>query len=471
MAPRKRIRANTSQAKSVPEPRDDDGSNHSDQDNDDHSSDPEGGEATLRFYNTTFSTFRVSPLYVGKEPLSTARLETLSRRLRDTLVGDVVRGVQVALEPSDGTLGRTGALEKVEWRWRSVQSLLAIPSRKASSDQDNRAQRKKRALCLRLIYENVSFSALLLPSLDDATDDNDVGDNGPSWTWGNANTNQKDGDDDGSLGKKAFIHLPLLLTRMPTPLKSVITEFLSTNFDCRVSPLHIGTRTLIRSWERWVANVGHRSLTKDVALTLGFHIEQPADMANKGSQNASGANELPQGLRSIDVVIPADEVRRFLRAGNTRKRPAEGNEAEGFKQRERRRKLAGGRDEEGWAWRYDGTDGQPQQEGEVETIKQPFTEALARYLQQHLALDMFHPGVRVLRVTCDAFALSEGRVKVFAPSAKHLNPVISGDGDDNDDGAAGGGGAAVETFVRDLVRRAQGREWSSQALRLADLGL
>ncbi|KAI1267023.1 hypothetical protein F5Y18DRAFT_381245 [Xylariaceae sp. FL1019] len=395
MAPRKRGRPRPEQEpEQEPETEvSDPSSTHSDQ------QEEEEDEQQVRFYNTTFSTFRVSPLYIGSDPLTTTRLETISRRLRDTLVGDVVRGVQVGLE-NDASLGRTGALETVEWRWAPISSLISIPK-----------DETKRVLCLELTYENVTFSALLLPSLATSPTSKIQ----PSWTW--TTTPQ-----DAPQNNDKFLHLPLLLTRMPTPLKTVLIEFLSTTFDSRISALHLGTRTLIHSWETWVSvsQSGVRSgkqLTKDVALTLGFHIPSPS----ASPSNTEPLPPQPLGLKTIDVVIPASEVQRFLLSSATPSlSPAQVQH------------LASHNKEEGWTWQ----------------TPQPFTEALATYLSHHLALNIFHPSVRVLRVTCDAFALSDGRVKLFTPRGDE-QPII--------------------TFLENLISRAEGPGWSKEALDLAAL--
>ncbi|CAJ2512550.1 Uu.00g055650.m01.CDS01 [Anthostomella pinea] len=442
-------------------------------------------ERPLRFFNTTFSTYRASPLYIGKEPLSATGLETLSRRLRDTFVGDVVRGVQVGLE-SDATLGRAGALERVEWRWASVGSLmdgngdaarrrtrggseeLGSSARELNSeDEDNEARRRKKGekkvLCLDLDYENASFNALLLPELEENGQGRSTrAPKTPSWTW--QTTDNGAGAEDQA-DPAAFLHLPLLLLRMPVPLRAALVDFLASTFDCRVSPLRLGTRSIVHSWESWLAESGlinRSTLSKDVALTLGFHVEPPE--SNFGDQTADHSLEetVQLGLKSIDVIVPADEVYRFLRAGDRtghlakeggRKRGAD-DDLSVERQKRRRRKLAGGRDEEGWGWRSSQSDKTPAPDSVNESFDQPFTEALARYIDHHLALDMFHPGVRILRIACSGFSLSEGRVKVFSPDAHR-----------DEDGSS----AAVWGFVRDLVRKAKGREWSPDAMQLASL--
>ncbi|KAI0855772.1 kinetochore complex Sim4 subunit Fta1-domain-containing protein [Xylaria cubensis] len=504
MPPKKRGRpVATTAPQPEPEPvaSDDNASNQSDQDQisepgSDSGSDTNNGsrETEFKFFNTTFSTFRVSPLYIAQNNLTPAGLETLSRRLRDTLVGDVVRGVQVGLEGDNATLGRLGILERVEWRECSLATILPSLAEEEGENENEARHRRRRGggnqkgrrrrlqetrrrhlLCLELEYEKATFSALLLPSLDkdemERGHNDDVDDiesplqNHPSWTQNSANP--KDEKDTS----KAFTHYPLLLTRMPATLKSVVVDFLSSTFDCRISALRLGTRSLIRSWEKWIGGAREKTLSKDVALTLGFHLEPSSKTGDDDEQPHTPPVAL--GLKTIDVVVPADEVRRFLRAGRkgiadsdsgggngNRKRPsnteAAGEEKE-EKERFRKRKMGGGRDEEGWWWiSQPKTPNNPnQQDQESETFfPQPFTTALATYLSHHLALDLFHPGVRVLRVVCDAFALSEGRMKVFAPRGS---------------GGGVGGVEEVEVFVRDLIRLAQGRDWGADALRLAAL--
>ncbi|KAK1590368.1 kinetochore complex Sim4 subunit Fta1-domain-containing protein [Colletotrichum navitas] len=363
------------------------------------------------FFNTTFSTHRASPLYVGANALTFPRLQTLSQRLRDTLVGDVVRGVQVGLEGSDSSLGRAGPLERVGIRWVGLGALLggAIDA-DADLSQDlggdvagSNTDLKKRGLVFEIKYENALCTAVLLPALSDKT--KDTRQDGLA-----ANKLEIPGllSNDSSDEGNYFLNLPLLLLRMPAPLKSLIVDFLSSTFDCRISSMRLGTKSLTSAWERWIQDAGLPSqgpLAKDMVLTLGFYVPPPNMSEGNEEQHLEGL-----GIKSIDVIIPAEELRRFVKEGQGVTNPAETSKrkssSQGYEGDQRKRKrLAGGKADEGWGWVEKGNGEKPE----------PFLRALSAYLDKHLALNLFHPGVRVTKVACGGFVLSEGRVKVFSP--------------------------------------------------------
>jgi hypothetical protein len=208
---------------------------------------------------------------------------------------------------------------------------------------------------------------------------------------------------------------------MPAPVKVAFTDWLSTMFDCRVSPMRLGTRSLVFSWEAWIRTAGlssGRVSSKDVAITLGFHV--PTEKSGQGG--GEGIADQPEGLglRSIDVIVPATELERFVAEGKRlpttkqTKQPAEGGLKWSWQDDlARRRKLAGHLHEEGWEWRSEVAASDKKDDG---AFAQPFTEALGCYLKEHLALDLFHPAVRITKIGCGGFVMSESRLKVFAPT-------------------------------------------------------
>ena len=380
---------------------------------------------TPPFYNTTFSAHRVSPLYLGskEESLRTDRLQLLSQRLRDRLVGDVVRGVEVG-DGEDGVIGKAGALEAVEMRWVGVAELLGISggvleTLEAGQEGMWQGLLGKKALHISLRYEMASCSGFMLPPLMPAGEEGEVARDATKTRF-MVDGGDNDMDWERAVNPSHFLALPLLLLRMPAPLKTVVGEFLSETFDCRVSPMRLGTRSLVRSWEAWIRSAGlpcRGPLVKDVVLSLGFHLPSdavPVPNPPQDEEVTAEDHQQPLGLKTIDVIIPATELQKFVAAGtrlvNTQSKLTGSAAGWGWENDlKQRRQLAGRLGEEGWEWHAASPD---------DSASQPFTEALARYLKEHLGLNLFHPGVRVVKIACGGFAMSEMRLKLFAPAGE-----------------------------------------------------
>ncbi|OAA65161.1 siroheme synthase [Niveomyces insectorum RCEF 264] len=331
-------------------------------------------------FNITFSLHRASPLFVGAEGLTDARLQLIGHRLRDTLVGDVVRGVEVGLDgggggggDGGGAMGNAGALEAVTVEWAAADAVLGT---------------SQPALQVTLQYENALCSALLLPEPDTEAPDSATRTRGP------------------------FLYRPLLLLRMPAPLKAVVGEFLSSTFDCRIGSLRLSNNDLVRSWETWALETALPTagpLAKDAVFTLDFRLPPGTRQAlhavqNEAEDDSTMDSTASLGLKAVDIIVPNDELPRFLKAGRRLGRSGSGN--------------AAGR---------------------------PFTDALVHYAKQHLALDMANPAVSVTRIACGGFVLSESRMKVFGIASTGL-----------DGGYASRHLLAVRHLLGNLVIRAKG---------------
>ncbi|KAL2214393.1 hypothetical protein CC79DRAFT_146072 [Sarocladium strictum] len=377
-------------------------------------SSPNDDEDVPPFFNTTFSTHRVSPLYVGPRELDATRLGELASRLRDTLVGDVVRGVQIGLESTETTGGQVGPLKEVRIRWFKAVDVLgdAVPE---ESTRDARKGKKKagkqagghdaateEGLWIHIRHENAVYNALMLPAGAQSQSSKS------GWsTQPFATKNNTAADED------QFVRLPLLLLRMPQQLKIVISEWIAGTFDCRVSKVTLGTRTLVGVWEAWIQDMSIISRGPDFVLTLAFTLpaatrtiekegSDSEDELNQDDKEAEGPVVAEPGLRTIDVTINPQDLRRFARAGENIQ-PVKGVKKPSWETDPReRRSLAGPNTDDGWSWRT----------SVASRAEQPFTEALGRYLRHHLALDMFHPGVRVVQISCGGFVLAQSRLKV-----------------------------------------------------------
>ncbi|KAL7919121.1 kinetochore complex Sim4 subunit Fta1 domain-containing protein [Trichoderma austrokoningii] len=366
----------------------------------------EAGEVAIsQFFNTTFSTHRVSPLFIGAQKLDQARLDRLAHRLRDTLVGDVVRGVQIGLEATDTPMGQVGPLKAVTFRWFQAEDILGDQSENWGELSDE----QKRGLWIEMRHENAAYVALLLPGFSRSPEAS--GTKAPAASLWNMGFDTPDiGEADGS----QFLRLPLLLLRMPQALKSVIGEWLSTTFDCRVTKLNLGTRTLVSVLESWIPQTGLPRANSDLVLTLAFNapVTDPgreAVLRSDGDldEDEDEAEATEPGLRSMEISISASDLRRFLRAGKAlqKSKQTASNAGPGTALWERddreRRRLAGSHRDDGWAWlrNKDGSE-------------YPLMEALASHLNHHMALNLFHPGVRVIQVSCGGFVLAQSRIKI-----------------------------------------------------------
>ncbi|KAH6857169.1 kinetochore complex Sim4 subunit Fta1-domain-containing protein [Chaetomium sp. MPI-CAGE-AT-0009] len=445
-----------------PEPaRDDNEHQEQEQDQAQEDEDPEDDASSLTtthlplpFYNTTFSAHRLSPLYLGPDPLTPNRLQLLAQRLRDSLVGDVVRGVHIGAATDDdgagSVVGRAGALERVDIAWVGVAEVLGFSGGEVDrlgEGEGASGLRGRKGLHISLQYEMASCTALLLPPL--------VGGGGSGvesanmrFSVGGPGADEMDWET--SVDPTHFLSLPLLLVRMPPPLRAIVGDFLSTTFDCRVSPMRLGTRSLVHIWEAWIKSAGLPSrgpLARDMVLSLGFYVPPPDPVTVQASKEEAGTEQhQPLGLKSVDVIIPAVELRRFVDAGErvatTQPKQTASPAGWGWEgDPKKRRKLAGRIYEEGWEWRAES-----QEDGGAPSY-QPFTEALARYLKEHLALNLFHPGVRVIKIACGGFAMSESRLKLFAPAGL-------GDAEDEGSPVLAQKGAVLE-LLGSLVGKAQ----------------
>ncbi|KAM0348725.1 hypothetical protein ACHAPU_004164 [Fusarium lateritium] len=337
-------------------------------------------EAVPPFFNTTFSTHRVSPLHIGKTRLTKQRLQVIASRLRDTLVGDVIRGIQLRLEATDTSIGQVGALKGVRIEWFRASTFLGEEINDDEleaprGDQSDLPDDQKQGLWISIEHENAAYAAILLPGFSDVE-----------------GLRQEE-------DQRKFLHLPLLLMRMPQQLKSAIAEWLAASFDCRVSKVTLGTKTILGVWESWIASNGINDRGTDFTITLAFNAPLPSNYGPTAPDNDQLEDEetATPGLRSIDITISAQDLRRFVRAGEKSDAPIDTSWKGDARER---RRLAGGNTDDGWAWR-------------TKESPAPFTEALGTYLHHHLALNLFHPSVHITQISCAGFVLGQGRLKIL----------------------------------------------------------
>lgn len=225
-------------------------------------------------YGSTFTLYRSSPLYHGSNPLFT-NLDVHARRLRETLIRDRSRGVQLPeLYPGANT---SGSLESCDWRligdeesWETAQE--ETQNGEVSEIDPSQA----RGIQIELRYEKARHVAMLLGNQSQIT------------------------------STPGFTSLPLFLIRMPAPLREIFVDFLATTFDVRISPMRLRPSFLTSAVEQVLDKTSApddedpsfslESISKGIGIQLAFPSAAPL-------------------LKSIDVSIPKDDIRDFLSRG------------------------------------------------------------------------------------------------------------------------------------------------------------
>ncbi|RMZ71897.1 CENP-A-nucleosome distal centromere subunit CENP-L [Pyrenophora seminiperda CCB06] len=319
-------------------------------------------------YNRTYSLYRTSPLHHGETPLLRhASLRTHAKRLKEQLKGDSVRGVQVDFQAADDT-ARLGPLQECSWDllgdeddWIDRHAADADESQLSLAVRPERA----RGIEVSLEYEKQSYNALLLR------------------------------DPDVTSSPDAFTALPLLLVKMPGPIRDVFVNYLRTNFDAHVAPLRLPSPFISSSLETYFKHLASRSSTQSIQHVIRqLHIQ----LAFPNTTSL---------LKHVDITIAGADVAGFVDRGRSLK----------------------------------------------DTHSKPFTAALFSYLKHHLALDASHPNVQISRISCNSFHLGTERLKIVAPDTL-ADTSFSDQGGASQDASAGQ--LAVHDLYTSLVREATG---------------
>lgn len=321
-------------------------------------------------YNRTYNLYRLSPLHHGDAPLlNEKRLSTHAKRLKEQLKGDNVRGVQVDFAAAEDT-AKLGPLEECSWEtigdedaWIDGhrQSIEPDASQLSSALNPNKA----RGIEVSLEYEKQSYNALLLR------------------------------DPGATSSPKGFTSLPLLLVKMPGPIREIFLNYLRTAFDAHVAPFRLPSSFITSSLETYFKHLSSSTSTQpiqDVVRQLHVQLAFPTTTSL---------------LKHVEITIAGADVPGFVTRGKA---------------------LKGGLDK-------------------------PFTTALSHYLKAHLALDITHPKAHISRISCNSFHLGTERLKLTAPDPLLDNSMSDDVGASQDVSA---GQQAVEDLYTALVREAAG---------------
>ncbi|KAF2787358.1 hypothetical protein K505DRAFT_343016 [Melanomma pulvis-pyrius CBS 109.77] len=313
-------------------------------------------------YDRSYALYRLSPLHHGHTPLlDPPSLRAHARRLKEQLKGDSVRGVEVALAAAEGATPERGALEQCQWQTIGDEvawiDLHNQPGEPATPEQ-------ARGVAVLLEYEKQSYNALLLR------------------------------DPAATTSPDAFTSLPLLLVKMPAPMRDVFLNYLRTTFDAHVAPLRLSSAFLASSLESYFGHLSASTSSQsilDVVQKLQLQLTFPH------------SNTL---LKHMDISIAPPDVARFVGRG----------------------KLL------------------------PNSQQKPFTSAISCYLREHLALDLSHPKIHISRISCQSFQLSTDRIRLGPPDIS--GDISFSQEEEAPEGSASQ--LAMEEFYASLIREATG---------------
>ena len=323
-------------------------------------------------YNRTYNLYRLSPLHCHDTPLLVdASLRTHAKRLKEQLKGDSVRGVQVDFAAADDT-AKLGPLDECTWEligdedaWIDRHRQSMDPDASQLSSVSQFTPERARGLEVSLEYEKQSYNALLLR------------------------------DPGVTSSQKGFTSLPLLLVKMPGPIRDIFLNYLRTTFDAHVAPLKLPSPFITSSLETYFKHLAARYSTQSIQdIIRQLHIQ----LAFPNTTTI---------LKHVEITVAGGDISGFVERGRLLK----------------------------------------------DTHDKPFTAALAAYLRQHLALDISHPKVQISRITCNSFHLSTERLKLVAPDPL-ADTSFSDEGGASQDASASE--LAVQELYTSLVREAAG---------------
>lgn len=321
-------------------------------------------------YNRTYSLYRVSPLHHGAGLLLDEKtLRSHAKRLKEQLKGDNVRGVQVDFASAED-VAKLGPLEECSWdmlgdedAWidRHMQAADPEGSQLSAGTTPERA----RGFQVSLEYEKQSYNALFLR------------------------------DPGVTQSPHGFTSLPLLLVKMPGPVRDIFLNYIRTSFDAHVTPLKLPSPFITSSLETYFRNLCSQTSTqsiKDVIRQLHVQLSFPSTTTL---------------LKHIEVTIAGSDVSGFVNRGKLNQ----------------------------------------------DAQKEPFTNALSGYLRKHLAIEMGHSKVHISRISCNSFILGTERLKLAAPDTL-ADTSFSEEGGASQDVSASE--LAVRDFYAALVKEATG---------------
>jgi Kinetochore complex Sim4 subunit Fta1 len=227
-------------------------------------------------YDSTFTLYRVSPLYHGTSSVLD-NLDLHARRLRDNLTGDTFRSFQ----PAEGNTfaSSSGSFQSCTWDLLGDEASWDRAHRQQDEDEDEISvvgtvmTPEAKGVHVQVEYEKAKHSAVLL------------------------------GDAARKSTTPGFTSLPLLLVRMPVALRQTFLDYLTTAFDTRITPMKLRSGFLSSTLEKLLNREASSQFLDSGALVKGLQLQLLFPSATPL-------------LKSLDISLSKDNVQEFLARGD-----------------------------------------------------------------------------------------------------------------------------------------------------------
>ncbi len=177
----------------------------------------------------------------------------------------------------------------------------------------------------------------------------------------------RDGDGDEGRGLRELQRFPLLMTKMTPGLRETFIRYLTETFDVRISSLDISKHQVLRTLDGYIQDLG---IGEEDETMNPVRRSQVLQSVVKDMIIVVGFDTPTKSLKTIDITIAREDLPNMVVQGE---------------------KLDG---------------------------ESPFFGALERYVKVHMALNLRHEDVRIVRIGTGAFVIGggTGRIKITMPA-------------------------------------------------------
>ncbi|KAL3423940.1 hypothetical protein PVAG01_05687 [Phlyctema vagabunda] len=234
-------------------------------------------------YNNSYTIFQVSPLHRRDTPLNNASLLIHAVRLREILVGGVLKGIEINENAADDAArSRAGALQAVSFRTLTEEQhwLEDLAQREQHPSLPGLSDR---GILIEIKYEHAEHRAIML----------------------------RDISSDGRPARDVteFERMPLFLARMPFSILDKVARYLALAFDTQIQNFPLARQFVNETVDLYIRNLmgsDTNSLTMDSSKVM------KASQIIKDISITCGRPDENGELRTFDIHFKEADIPRYI---------------------------------------------------------------------------------------------------------------------------------------------------------------